>query len=207
MSNCNFRCPFCHNKELVFGKNNAQLTEEKALEMLASRRGFIDGVVVTGGEPTIYPGLDELIFKIKKLGFRVKLDTNGYKPRMLRSLFTAKSVDFVAMDIKTSWEKYNRATGIEVNIKCLVESIDLIKYSGIEYEFRTTCVPSLVDGEDVEEISKLAGRSGLFTLQQFQPENTLDPDYSSVIPYSRDKLLDFLEVARRNTNSCRLIGL
>jgi pyruvate formate lyase activating enzyme len=87
------------------------------------------------------------------------------------------------------------------------DSIDLIKDSGVEYEFRTTCVPTLVDEEDIREISMLVGSAGLFTLQQFQPVNTLDPDYSNVIPYSRDKLLDFLEIARGNTSRCRLIGL
>lgn len=189
------------------GKYPKPLTEEKTLEMLAARRDFIDGVVVTGGEPTIYHGLDELIAAIKKLGFRVKLDTNGYRPEVLKSLFTANALDFVAMDIKASWKKYNRAAGIEVDINRLEESIELVRNSGIEHEFRTTCVPSLVDSEDIKAISQVIGRSGLFTLQQFQPENTLDPDYANVIPYSHDKLLDFLEVARMNTAKCRLIGL
>ncbi len=175
--------------------------------MLAARCGFIDGVVITGGEPTIHLGLGELLAAIKKLGFRIKLDTNGYKPKELESFFRAKSVDFVAMDIKTSWEKYPQATDIKADINRLEESIELIKNSGIEHEFRTTCVPSLVDSKDIEKISKLAGKSGLFTLQQFQPGNTLRPEYSTIVPYSSDRLKGFLEIARRNTAKCRLIGL
>lgn len=177
------------------------------LEMLSARRGFIDGVVITGGEPAIHPGLEKLAAAIKKLGFRVKLDTNGSRPEVLAALFQAGVLDFVSMDIKTSPQKYNQATGVEVNIKYIERSIDLIKSSGVKHEFRITCVPSLVDEEDIEKMSRLAGRSGLFTLQQFQPENTLDPEYAKVIPYTRDKLRGFLEIARRNTAACRLIGL
>jgi pyruvate formate lyase activating enzyme len=177
------------------------------LETLASRRGFIDGVVVTGGEPTIYPGLDELITAIKRLGFRVKLDTNGYYPDVLRMLFASGELDFVAMDIKTSWPKYHQATGVAVETDRLMESIALIKSSGVNHEFRTTCVPSLVDGEDIERISRLVGKTSQYTLQQFQPQNTLDPEYENVTPYSLVTLTDFLDSARRNTTSCRLIGL
>jgi pyruvate formate lyase activating enzyme len=207
LSQCNFRCPFCHNKELVLGKGTSPLAEEPVLEILASRRDFVDGIVITGGEPTIYPGLLELLGSIKKLGFAVKLDTNGYNSGVLQLLFAARVVDFVAMDIKTSWKKYNQATGIKVNVDRLRESLNLIKHSNIEHEFRTTCVPSLVDDEDIKEISRLVDSSGLFTLQQYQPENTLNSDYTSIIPYSHHKLLDFLEIARRNTTPCRLTGL
>ena len=204
---CNFRCPFCHNKQLVLGQDTTLLTKEKVFKILVSRHSFIDGVVITGGEPTIHPGLHELLASLKRTGFTLKLDTNGYRPDVLKLLLTTKVVDYVAMDIKTSWKKYNQATGVKVDIDHLVESIDLIKKSDVEHEFRTTCVPSLVDSEDIEEISKLVGPSGQFTLQQFQSENTLDINYSRIIPYSRDKLINFLEKARQHTSSCRLIGL
>jgi len=207
LNRCNFRCPFCHNKELVIGKDILLLAEERVLGLLASRRGFVDGVVITGGEPTIHPGLLELIVSIKKLGFAVKLDTNGYNSEALKSLFTAKAVDFVSMDLKTSWQKYDQATGVKVNVDRLIESYNLIKQSNVEHEFRTTCVPSLVDAKDIQDISRLVGSSGLFTLQQYQPDNTLDIDFANIIPYSHQKLLYFLEMARKNTNPCRLIGL
>ena len=136
LSQCNFRCPFCHNKDLVAGKGTSLIAGEQVLSILTSRRGFIDGVVITGGEPTIHPELLELIISIKKLELPIKLDTNGYNPDALKSLFTAKAVDFVAMDIKTSWQKYNQATGVTVNIDRLIESVNLIKQSSIERIFQ-----------------------------------------------------------------------
>ena len=207
LSQCNLRCPFCHNKSLVLGEGPSSLADDQVLRMLASRRGFVDGVVITGGEPTIYPELLVLVASIKELGFAIKLDTNGYNPEVLKSLIAAKAVDFIAMDIKTSWKKYSRATGVAVNVERLIESVNLIKQSSIEHEFRTTCVPSLVDDGDIKEITKIIGRSGLYTLQQYQPEGTLDASYSMIIPYSRERLQDFLQIARSNTASCRLIGL
>jgi pyruvate formate lyase activating enzyme len=177
------------------------------LATLAERRGFIDGVVVTGGEPTLDPDLHGLLVDIKALGFAVKLDTNGYNPGVLRELFAAGMLDYVAMDIKTAWTQYDRATGIVVDIDRLAESVELIKATGIDYEFRTTCVPGLVTGEDIEVISKLVGPTGRYTLQQFQPENTLDPAYENVAPYPRETLMDFLAIAEKNTASCRLVGL
>lgn len=175
--------------------------------MLVARSGFIDGVVITGGEPTVHSGIDELIAAIKRLGFSVKLDTNGYNPGVLERLLTSGMIDFVAMDIKTSLGKYSRAAGINVDVGRITESIELIKSAGIESEFRTTCVPSLVDSQDIEEISKLVGRSKHLTLQQFQPGNTLDPSYNTIAPYPLATLTDFLEIVSRNTASCRLIGL
>ncbi len=191
----------------MLGETIEAVSEEKVLEMLASRRDFIDGVVITGGEPTISPKLHELIATIKELKLAVKLDTNGYNPEVLEMLLATAEVDFVAMDIKTTWPKYDQATGIAVDTNRLRKSMALIKASGVDYEFRTTCVPPLVGSEDIEEISKMVGASGQFTLQQFQPENTLDPNYERVTPYPLATLVDFLEIARRNTASCRLTGL
>jgi pyruvate formate lyase activating enzyme len=175
--------------------------------MLASRRGFIDGVVITGGEPTIHSHLKELIAAIRELGFTVKLDTNGYNPSILGKILTLRIVDFIAMDIKTSLRKYSRAAGVDVDTHRITKSVEMIKSSSVEYEFRITCVPGLVESEDIEEISTLIGRSGRLTLQQFHPENTLDPDYSTLTPYPGETLTAFLDIARRNVTSCRLIGV
>jgi len=206
-SRCNFRCPFCHNRQLALGESVETVPQERVLETLASRQGFIDGVVITGGEPTVHKNLYELIAAIRELKLAVKLDTNGYNPEALRMLFSYGCLDFVAMDIKTGWSKYSRATGIKADTGRLKESVALIQESGIACEFRTTCVPSLVDSRDIEEISKLVGASGQYTLQQFQPENTLDAHYAEVAPYPPETLATFLEIARRNAGSCRLIGL
>lgn len=176
------------------------------LGILAARHGFIDGVVITGGEPTVHQGLSGLVTSIKKLGLSVKLDTNGYNPEVLKLLLADRAIDYVAMDIKTSWKKYSQATGVPVNVDRLIDSVNLIKQSGVEHEFRTTCVPYIVDEKDIEEISSMIDTSGLYTLQQYQPLNTLSKDYRQIIPYSRAALMDFMEIARRHTSPCRLVG-
>jgi pyruvate formate lyase activating enzyme len=175
--------------------------------MIASRRGFIDGVVITGGEPTLQPDLEDFIREIRKIGVLIKLDTNGSHPEILDRLLANKRVDYIAMDIKTSWKKYRAAAGVDIYAARLRRSIDLIKESGIDFEFRTTCVPSLVDESDIEEISNLVGKQGSYTLQQFQPQSTLDPEYSKIEPYSRDKLFHFAEIASHNVSVCRIVGI
>jgi pyruvate formate lyase activating enzyme len=183
------------------------VTEETVYDMLAARKSFIDGVVITGGEPTLHHGLYELIAAIKQMGFAVKLDTNGYLPDVLEKLFNDGMVDFVSMDIKTSWHKYDRATGIKIDRARLEKSVTLIKESGIDHEFRTTCVPLLVESDDIEQISRIVGNQGLFTLQQFQPEHTMDPEYRTAIPYTAETLLQFRDIALHNAASCRVIGI
>jgi pyruvate formate lyase activating enzyme len=205
-SQCNFRCPFCHNRELVLAADSDQIPLDKVLTTLSKRRGFIDGVVITGGEPTVHAGLGELIDAIKGLGLAVKLDSNGYNPQVLQRLLDEGKLDFIAMDIKASLSKYSRAAGIEVDTGRIVRSIELIKESGIDHEFRTTCVPSLVDIEDIQEISRLAGSHSQLTLQQFQPVDTLSPEYADITPYPDDVLAGLAEIARRNVASCRLVG-
>ena len=206
-SRCNFRCPFCHNGQLVLQEESEPVNEQAVYDMLSERQGFIDGVVITGGEPTLYTNLHELIAGIRQMGYAVKLDTNGYLPGVLERLFLDSMVDFVSMDIKTSWEKYDRATGIKIDEARLKKSITLIKKSGIDHEFRTTCVPSLVEHDDIEQISRLAGNQGLFTLQQFQPEHAMDPEYRTIQPYPAETLLQFRDIALCNNASCRVIGI
>jgi len=204
---CNFRCPFCHNRDLVLLETSSGIGLERALQMVSLRKGFIDAVVITGGEPTIHPDLVDLIGSIKSLDIPVKLDTNGSNPGVLDSLFDRGYIDFVAMDLKTSLEKYPLAAGKQVNVENILESIDLIRHLGVPCEFRTTCVPGIVEKTDIEEITRMVGRGCMYTLQQFQPVNTLDPNYAEIVPYSEEELIGFLEIARRNTSYCRLIGL
>lgn len=206
-NSCNFRCPFCHNHQLALGRENRIIAQEQLIKMLASRRGFIDGIVITGGEPTVHHDLGEFILEIKKIELLVKLDTNGSNPEMLEKLLIAKRVDFVAMDIKTSWRKYRTAAGVDIDTSRLSRSIDMIKQSGIDFEFRTTCVPSLVDESDIGEISQIVGKKGRYTLQQFQPHDTLDLEYSKIEPYPRETLVHFGEIASPNVGTCRIIGV
>lgn len=183
------------------------ISQQELMKTLELRGDFIDGVVITGGEPTVYPDLVELAINIKSLGLPIKLDTNGYNPDVLRVLFNRNLVDCIAMDIKTSWIKYKYAVGIDIDHRRLIESIGLINESLIDHEFRTTCVPHIVTEDDVEGISKLVGGSGRYILQQFQPQNTLDPAYREVVPYSQEELINFQRVALKNTGICRLVGL
>ena len=207
LNRCNFRCPFCHNGHLVLDRHDNTMGMTGMLEKVRARRDFIDGVVISGGEPTLHPNLNEMFAAIKRLDLAVKLDTNGYRPHVLRKLLDSGNIDFVAMDIKTSPAKYSRAAGVTIDTGRIIESIGLIRDAGIGHEFRTTCVPTLVDEKDIDQISKLAGRSSSLTLQQFCPDNTLDASYSTIQPYSKEVLQSFVETARRNTASCRLIGL
>ncbi len=156
---CNFRCPFCHNPELVLPDLfHTSFDEEEVFSFLEKRRGQLQGVVITGGEPTIHPDLPEFISRIKSLGYLLKLDTNGSHPEVVRALIDAKLVDYWAMDIKSSIESYNKAAGVLVDSYAVKMSIEAIKASGVEYEFRTTALKSIVSKSDVQAVRCLIGR-------------------------------------------------
>jgi pyruvate formate lyase activating enzyme len=165
---CDFRCPFCYNASLVFDRDTGVcISEDEALDFLAERKGFLDGVCVTGGEPTLHPGLIGFCEKAKKIGLLVKLDTNGSNPDVLQLLIAAKAVDYIAMDIKAPLAKYSEAAGVKVDTAKIRKSVDLIRGSGVEYEFRTTVVPALHSEADLLEIGKWLKGSERFFLQQF----------------------------------------
>ncbi len=191
---CNMRCPFCHNSDLAlrnYGKLNVY-REETILRKLHDASRFIDGVEITGGEPTLQQGLVDFIAECKDMGLLVKLDTNGSNPGKLRELLEKKLVDYVAMDVKTALDagKYTKAIGVSnaAMLKNIDESISLLLNSGIEYEFRTTVVPGLVSAEDLKSIAQRIKGAKAYYLQQYVAHNTLDPSYEKVLPYS-DKVL------------------
>ncbi len=184
---CNFRCPFCHNPELVsnleFRASN--FLEENFFEFLAERKGKLEGVCITGGEPTIQPDIVDFVKKIKNLGYKVKLDTNGARPDVLRKLLSEKTgllpagrlLDFVAMDIKNSLENYAKTTNSNVDVERIRLSVELIRNSGIDYEFRTTVVPGLHKESDFAKIGKWLEGSKKYVLQVFEDKGKiLDPD-------------------------------
>lgn len=153
---CNWRCPWCHNPALVYPEQfSPSIPVSKILARLATRRSKLDGVVITGGEPTLQPNLATFLAEIKALGFATKLDTNGSHPEIVRALLDASLVDFVAMDLKAPWLRYAEAVGTEVNTACLVETIALLRNRGIAHQLRATCWPSLT-AVDCTEIAKLA---------------------------------------------------
>ena len=181
---CNFRCPFCHNGDLLDG-NLEGFSEEQIIVKIEERKGFAEAVVISGGEPTVYPNIIPFLRQIKNIGLKVKVDTNGYRYDVLYRIIAEELVDYIAMDVKTSLSRYSLACGVGVDVSNIIRSIEAIKKSGIEHEFRTTCVPLLVDEEDVKLIRELTNCS-VYKLQDFNSEKVLDIVFSGVIPYNRD---------------------
>ena len=170
LAGCNFRCPFCHNAGLVLNAEDCEkIQEEEFFAFLKKRRGILDGVCITGGEPTLRADLPEFIGKIKDMGYLVKLDTNGTNPKMLKRLVDEKKVDYVAMDIKNSLENYSKCVGIEnYNTDSIVESISILKNGEVDYEFRTTVDAERITEEDILKIAELLKGDSKYYLQQFK---------------------------------------
>lgn len=211
LTGCNFKCGFCHNPSLVYPEpveGVDQISESDFFSFLDSKIGLIDGICITGGEPTINSDLIDFIKKIKDKGFSVKLDTNGSNPEMLEKIIQEKLVDFIAMDIKTSVDvqsskfevrssKYDKATGTKVDIEKIKRNVELIKNSGIDYEFRTTVVPGVVEKEDIEKIGEWLQGAKKFALQQFRNQKVLDKSFETVQPYSEETLREFKRILEK----------
>jgi len=207
---CNFRCTFCQNPELVDPmkiKQQPQIKEGAFFDFLKSRRGLLDGVCLTGGEPLIQSDLIDFVRKIKKQGFLVKLDTNGSQPAKLKKLFQENLLDFVAMDVKSSQENYSKAVGLKVNLKNIQKSIDLIRQSGVDYEFRTTTAPGIIDKKEIEKIGQWLEDAKKFALQQFRTEKTLDKSWQKIKPYSGEKLKEMVKIAQPYFDKVELRGI
>ncbi len=185
---CNFSCGYCHNPELlgVQNKSNRQNTED-FFKFLDKRKGKLDGVVITGGEPTLQSGLYEFIRKIKTMDFAVKLDTNGSNPQILQKLIEDSLLDYVAMDIKAPFDKYSQITGVNVNINNILRSINLITKNNIDYEFRTTVIKSQLNIEDFEKIGQLINGAKKYYLQKFIPTKILDKKLLKEYTYSNEE--------------------
>ncbi len=174
LGGCNFRCPYCHNYEIVSGPLTPEMTVDDFLRFLDKRHGLLDGVAVTGGEPCLQPDLPDLLETIQKAGFPVKLDTNGSNPAMLKRLLDGGLVNYVAMDIKNSPEKYAQTAGLaRVDLAPIRESVRLLMTSGIEYEFRTTVVDELHTAKDIEAIGQWISGASRYCLQPFTDRETV----------------------------------
>lgn len=177
---CNFRCPFCHNADLVLNPESQPLVpEEEVLSHLKKRRGILEGVCITGGEPTLQPDLPDFIRKIRELGYLVKLDTNGYRPEVLMSLLTEDMLDYVAMDVKASPDNYQKASGCPgLDFSRIEESIALLKECKIPYEFRTTVVQGIHTVQEFDAIGRLLEGSRAYYLQAFREnENVIQEGF------------------------------
>jgi len=200
---CNFRCPYCHNPELVVENNTPSIPEEQIMSFLERRKDFLEGICITGGEPTLYSDLPEFIKKIKMFGFSVKLDTNGTNPEMVKELINKKLVDYIAMDIKAPLEKYDNVVRVKADKKKIKESVEIIK-SFPEHEFRTTIIPELLSRDDMIAIAKWLKGAKRFFIQQFRPSKTLDKSFLAKQPYSKEELEKIRESIKPYFEVCEI---
>ncbi|MEW6355065.1 MAG: anaerobic ribonucleoside-triphosphate reductase activating protein [Planctomycetota bacterium] len=204
---CNLRCPYCHAGHLVGAPNTLESIPFDSLEEKArSQRGWLDGVVISGGEPTLHNTLAELCERIRSLGLGVKLDTNGTRPDHLRFLIEKGLVDCVSMDVKAPLDKYPQATRADCDVAAVRESITMLLDGDLEYEFRMTVCPAVSTEEDVMNTAKEIRGARVFYLQQFNPEFAMDPSLRDVRPYPREQLREFAQKASRFVNLCVVRG-
>ena len=197
---CNLRCPFCHNWRIAVNPQPPFLQEGISLEILKSRKKYVDAVVISGGEPCMHKELPKFLCKLKEHGFSVKLDTNGFYPEVLEDCLSY--VDYVAMDLKTSLEKYNLLGATDTT--SLMKSVEILKSGVTPFEFRTTVVPEIVSTQDIACIAEIIKGSKTHALQQFVPTDTLDKRFQSVKPYPPETLSEFAEILRPFTEKVEL---
>jgi pyruvate formate lyase activating enzyme len=189
---CNLRCPYCYNWRIVIDPKPPFLNEENALKILEKRKKYVEAVVVTGGEPTLHKEIPKFLRKLKEGGFAVKLDTNGFYPQVLEECLAY--VDYVALDVKTSLEKYPRLGAKDT--ADLMRTIEILKSEKTAYEFRTTIVPSLVDADDIPSIGEIVKGAKTFAFQQFVPGDTLDKTFKTLQPHSPETITRFAEAMK-----------
>ena len=205
LGGCDFRCPFCHNYELVDGSAPAVMEDDALFAFLEKRRGLLDGVAVTGGEPCLRPDLPELLGRIKAMGYAVKLDTNGTHPERLRAIIEEGLADYVAMDVKNSPEKYAQTVGLDsVDLAGVRESVELLKRGNVDYEFRTTVVDELHEEKDFEAIGAWLKGARRYFLQPFVDRDSVP--FGNLHAPSREKLERCAEIARRFVTEICLRG-
>jgi pyruvate formate lyase activating enzyme len=195
---CNFRCGFCHNPELVLPERyGPEIPLEEIFEFLEKRRGQLEGVVVSGGEPTMHEDLPEFLASIKKMGYAVKLDSQGSHPEMLRRIIGEGSIDFIAMDIKSTLEKYSMIVARPVDTAEIQESIKLIMDSGLDHEFRTTSVKQLMKIEDFEEIGKMINGAQRYAFQRFRAGRSLNPQFDRFGTFSDEEIEKIVKIMEK----------
>lgn len=204
---CNFRCPFCHNSELVLCPEQEPLiAEEEVLDFLKKRKGMLTGVCITGGEPTLQTDLQTFIRRVKELGYLVKLDTNGYRPEVLEELLKEHLVDYVAMDIKSSKERYGALAGVDkIDTSVIDRSVCLLRNGKAPYEFRTTVVRELHCTEDFKKIGEwLAGCRAYYLQAYREDENVMQQGFSA---YTREEMEEFARILRENIEKVQIRGM
>ena len=208
---CNFRCPYCHNAGLVLAPEEYETIPLKdILSYIEEHNDFLDGAVITGGEPTIHPHLAELVESIRDAGLRVKLDTNGSAPDVVEYLIDSELIDYVAMDVKAplDYEAYSRSAGIADRdaLERVRDTIDLLMEGRVEYEFRMTVVPALHRATDLERVASQIEGARRFVLQSYIARDTLDPEFLNEAPYNHERLEEFRDFMDGYVEDCILRG-
>jgi pyruvate formate lyase activating enzyme len=207
LGGCTFRCPFCHNADLVLRPEVfPEIPADIFLSHLDARKGWLEGVCITGGEPLLNEDVEALARVVKERGLLVKIDTNGSLPGRLEKLIGLGLVDWIAMDVKAPLDRYSEVVRAAVRIEDIARSADIIKGSGLKYIFRTTVVPTLLGREDIRRIGEWLAGSEIYQLQQFVPRDTIDPAFLDVKPYSREEFVMFQEIARPYFREVRIEG-
>ena len=203
---CNFRCPFCHNSSLVNGAGDCEISEAEVLDFLKERKKLLDGVVITGGEPTLNKDIADFLKKIKDLGYLIKLDTNGTNPDLLKKLVADKLVDYVAMDIKNCPEKYEKAAGVNKFMEKVSQSKDFLLTGAVDYEFRTTVVKGIHTKDDLISLAKWIAGAKKYYLQQYKNSgDIISPEGLS--SFSQEEMNDFLSAVSPIINSSKIRNL
>lgn len=200
LSGCNFRCPYCHNYPLVLTPDEGKTFScEYVFQRLTDLRSWLDGVCVSGGEPTLSAGLAALCKKIKDAGFLCKLDTNGSRPRVLRELLAEKLVDYIAMDVKAPLrsEPYERCAGVRVDLAAIRESMEIIRNAGVTYQFRTTYHPALLSESDLTALASLFFQDEKPVIQKARPDGALDPDFRCLSEVKKQQYQDVSVMIQR----------
>ena len=207
LGHCNFRCPFCQNGNLVLHPEREPLIDEETVfSHLEKRKGLLDGVCITGGEPTLESELPDFLGKVREMGYRIKLDTNGYRPEVLKSLVEAGLVDYVAMDIKNSPDRYGETAGLtDLDVLRIQESVEFLMCGAVDYEFRTTVARELHGRAEFERIGKWLAGCRKYCLQNYrESEFVLQPVFSG---YSREQLERFRELLLRSIGQVEIRGV
>jgi pyruvate formate lyase activating enzyme len=204
---CNFRCPFCYNRQLVF--NEVELIkEEEILKFLEKRKGKLEALSISGGEPLLQNNIDDFIKKVKKFDYLIKIDTNGAFPSRLKDLIKGNLINYVSMDIKAPKNKYNQLCGVDVDTEKIEESIEIIRNNAPDYEFKTTIVPNMLKKKDIIEIAKWLEGSKRYYIQQFENNSPMiSSGLEYIKPYSGDYLTEILKKIKPFFNFCGLRGV
>ncbi len=206
---CNLSCKFCHNPDLVINSNSLKkLPDNEVLDFLLARKNIIDGVTITGGEPTLDKDLFQFCRKLKDIGFLVKIDTNGFLPDIIKSLCDQSLVDYFAIDIKTSPSKYNALTNSHIDFKKIIQTLEICKQFQLDYELRTTCIPEYASLDDFLEIKQSLGQVKNYYIQQFISNvDLIDPTFKEITPLTVKELKKIKDFISTFAENCEIRGI